>query len=63
MDESFVFQPKMSRFCQNIVRDPRSQDADFLKLCATTLSKGLPYHFPPDSDVRFTDRDVKNWRP
>jgi hypothetical protein len=29
----FLTQPKMSRFLQNNVRDPRSQDPDFLELC------------------------------
>ena len=30
MDQISVAQPKMSRFWQNNVRDPRSQDPDFL---------------------------------
>ncbi len=29
----FLFQPKMSGFLQNNVRDPRSQDPNFLELC------------------------------
>ena len=32
----FWFQPKMSGFLQNNVRDPRSQNPDFLELCCNT---------------------------
>ena len=31
---NFLFQPKMSGLLQNNVRDPRSQDPNFLELCA-----------------------------